>query len=105
MTGIHDSINIYDGEKNYYLKKAKDLVPRIVAYDNTIAFCLIEKHRSKLYYCFLTKLGFADKAIYCLGDSISKLSFEDYFRISYRLRSLSLKFNLKKIIYDSNRNK
>ena len=107
MIGTYDEIRIYNGEKNYGLKKVKDLVPRIVTFDDRFAFCLIEKHchNPKSYYCFLSELGLADRAITCLGDTIKKLSLGDYFKTSYRLRDLRLKINLKKIIYDSNRNK
>ena len=98
-------MNLYNAEKNSFLKGAKDLVPRIVTYDNTFGFCLMEKKHPKTYYCFLSKFGFMDKDRYRIGDVIKKLSFEDYFKISNRLRLLNIKFNLKKIIYDSNRNK
>ncbi len=107
MTGIHNSTNLYDGEKNPFLKRVTNLVPRIVIYDGTSAFCLVEKDHPKTYYCFFSKrgLGIAHKEIYCLDDAMEKLSLADYFEISYRLRRLKLKINLKKIIYDSNRNK
>lgn len=105
MIGNYDMISIYDVEKNSFLKNAKDLVPRIVTYDGTFGFCLMEKKHPKTYYCFLSKFGFADKDRYCHGDVIKKLSFGYYFQISNRLRILNFKLNLKKIIYDSNRNK
>jgi hypothetical protein len=104
-------MDIYDAKKNSFLKNAKDLVPRIVIYDDaflsnsSFGFCLVEKKYPKTYYCFLSMFGFMDKDRYCIGDVIKKLSFEDYFKISNRLRLLNIKFNLKKIIYDSNRNK
>jgi len=105
MTGIYHRMNLYDGEKNPYLKHTKNLVPRIVKYGDTFGFCLVEKHYPEIYYCFLSGYGVFDADRYCLGDAIEKLSLSDYFKISYRLRSLKLKINLKKIIYDSNRNK
>lgn len=105
MTGTYNKMNLYKAETNPYLKHTKNLVPRIVAYNGTFGFCLIEKHRPKAYYCFLTKYGVFDRDIYCSSDVIVKLSLADYFKISDRLRSLRLKINLKKIIYDSNRNK
>ena len=99
-------MDVYNGEKNSYLKNAKGLVPRIVTYNNdNFALCLIEKHNPKKYYCFITKYGLHDKMAFYRGDVIKKLSLEDYFKISYRLKELKFKFNLKKIIYDSNRNK
>ena len=105
MIGNCDIMNLYNAEKNSFLKHVKNLVPRIVTYDGNFAFCLIERHDPKKYYCFLSKFGFADKDTYCPGDVIKKLSLEDYFQISNRLRLLNFKINLKKIIYDSNRNK
>lgn len=105
MTGTYNKMNLYDGEKNPYLKYTKNLVPRIITYNGAFAFCLIEKHYPEIYYCFLTKYGVFDADKYSPIDVIEKLSLEDYFKISYRLKSLRLKFNLKKIIYDSNRNK
>jgi len=98
-------MDVYNGEKNSFLKNAKDLVPRIVTYNDTFALCLIEKHNPKKYYCFITKYVFHDEMAYYPGDVIKKLSLEDYFKMSCRLKGLRLKFNLKKIIYDSNRNK
>ena len=98
-------MNVYNAEKNPYLKNTKDLVPRIVKYDDNFAICLIEKRNPKKYYCFLTKYGFYDKILRYRSDVIKKMSLEDYFKISCRLKELRLKFNLKKIIYDSNRNK
>jgi len=107
MIGMYNRMSLYNAEKNVFLKNAKDLVPRIVTYGRDFAFCLIEKHgfTNPYYYCFLSKFGFSDTDVYCHGDVIKKLSLEDYFKISYRLKGLGLKFNLKKIIYDSNRNK
>lgn len=105
MTGIYNKITLYDAEKNPFLKQVKNLVPRIVTYGGNFAFCLIERHNPKTYYCFLSKFGFLDKDKYYPNDVIEKLSLEDYFKISYRLRSLGFKINLKKIIYDSNRYK
>jgi hypothetical protein len=109
MTGIYNIRGFYDGEKNPSLKRVKNLVPRIVTYDDTYALCLIEKYNHieyhDSYYCFLSKYGVTDKDKWCYGDTIKKPSLEDYFKISYRLKELGLIFNLKKIIYDSNRNK
>lgn len=105
MIGNCDMIDLYNAEKNVFLKNAKDLVPRIVTYYDTYAFCLMEKHGPKAYYCFISKYGISDKDVCYPSDVIKKLSLEDYFKISYRLRKMSLKINLKKIIYDSNRNK
>lgn len=106
MIGNCDMMNLYyDAEKNPFLKNTKDLVPRIVIYDGNFAFCLIERHNPKIYYCFLSKFGLGYRYTYVTNDVIKKLSLEDYFKISYRLRSLGFKINLKKIIYDSNRNK
>jgi len=103
MTGNYDGF--YKEEKNLFLKNTKDLVPRIVTYDRNFAFCLIERHNLATYYCLITKYGISDINGYCRGDAIEKLSLVDYFKISYRLKALRLKLNLKKIIYDSNRNK
>lgn len=96
MTGIYNRMNLYKAEKNPFLKHVKNLVPRIVTYNGTFAFCLIERHDPKAYYCFLSIFGFADKDTCFPNDVIKKMSLEDYFKISYRLKSLRLKFNLKK---------
>lgn len=106
MIGNCDMMNLFDAEKNPFLKSTKDLVPRIVIYDQNIdALCLIEKKYPKTYYCFFSRYGYADKEKYRTGDYVKKLSLGDYFRISNRLMLSNIKFNLKKIIYDSNRNK
>ncbi len=96
MIGNCDMMNLYKAEKNFFLKNAKDLVPRIVIYDDTYAFCLMEKRNPKTYYCFLSKYGLSDKDVCYPSDVIKKLSLEDYYKMSYRLRGMSLKFNLKK---------
>jgi hypothetical protein len=98
-------IDFYNEEANSILRNAKDLVPRIVTYDRNFAFCLIERHNPTKYYCLTTKYGIADRNRCCRGDAIKKLSLEYYFKTSYRLKRLGYKLNLKKIIYDSNRNK
>lgn len=106
MIGNCDMMNLYDAEKNPFLKNTKNLVPRIVIYGQNInALCLIEKQYPKTYYCFFSIFGFVDKENYRAGDVVKKLSLGDYFRISNRFRLSNIKFNLKKIIYDSNRNK
>ena len=98
-------MNLYNTEKNPYLEIVKNLVPRIVTYSGNFAFCLIEKDKPQKYYCFLSKYWLHDMMTYCSGDVIKKMSLEDYFKTSYILKRLGFKFNFKKIIYDSNRNK
>ena len=106
MIGNCDTMHLYDAEKNPFLKNTKDLVPRIVIYGQNInALCLIEKKYPKTYYCFFSIFGFADKEKYRVGDVVKKLSLRDYFQISNTFRLSHIKFNLKKIIYNSNRNK
>ena len=105
MTGIYNKMKLYRAETNPFLKHAKNLVPRIVTFNGIFVFCLIERRYPKTYYCVVEKLRIVDKDEYCRGDVIGKLSLEDYFQTSNRLMSLKTKINLKKIIYDSNRNK
>ena len=98
-------MDVYNSHNNKFLRKAKNLVPRIIAFSGDVAFCLVDKTVKKYYYCFLTRHGIIDKERISKGDEVLKLSFTDYFNMSQRLLDLKLKFNLKKIIYDSNRNK
>jgi hypothetical protein len=101
-------MDVYNSRKNKFLREAKNLVPRIIAFSGEVAFCLVDKtvkNNYPYYYCFLTRYGIIDRDRMSKGDEVLKLSLTDYFNMSQRLLGLKLKINLKEIIYDSNRNK
>jgi hypothetical protein len=98
-------IDFYKSHKNNFLKKAKNLVPRIIRYNDNAAFALVDKRNKNHYYCFLSTYGIRDRERVCEEDVVSKLSLTDYFNFSERLLHLKFKLNFRKIIYDSNRNK
>ena len=102
---VMNAYNLYDGD---FLRGTKNLVPRTITYGGSAAFGLVEKNTVKnndYYYCFLSRYGIINKEKVCEGDVVSKLSLTDYFNFSERLLGRKLKLNLRKIIYDSNRNK
>lgn len=100
-------MDVYDSHNNIFLRKAKNLVPRKITYGTHMAFGLVEKNvvNNNDYYCFISDINVFDRERAFQDDVISKLSLTDYFNISNRLLRLKLKLNLRKIIYDSNRNK
>jgi hypothetical protein len=100
-------MDVYDSHNNIFLRKAKNLVPRKITYGSFMAFGLVEKNTVKNndYYCFISNCSVIGIERAVQDDVISKLSLTDYFNISNRLLDLKLKLNLRKIIYDSNRNK
>jgi hypothetical protein len=106
MMNVYNSqMNVYNSQNNSFLKEAKNLVPRTITYGGEVAFGLVDKRNKNRYYCFLSKYGITDRERVCPGDVTSELSLTDYFNASRRLLALKLKLNLKKIIYDSSRNK
>lgn len=109
MIGNYESVmNVYKLYNNNFLRGTKNLVPRTITYGGSVAFGLVENETVKnndYFYCFLSRYGIIDRERVCEGDVVSKLSLIDYFNFSERLLGLKLKLNLRKIIYDSNRNK
>lgn len=100
-------MDVYDSHNNTFLKRVKNLVPRKIKYGTHMAFGLVEKNvvKNNDYYCFISDISIFERERAFHDDVISKLSLTDYFNISNRLLGLKLKLNLRKIIYDSNRNK
>lgn len=98
-------IKVYNEEKNPFLKNAKNLVPRTITFEGNVAFGLVDKRDKSHYYCFFTNCRISDIEPVYERDVISELSLMGYFNASEKLLALNRKLNLRKIIYDSNRNK